>query len=68
MYTDSTGETKPPVCPQNSTYADTPFVYPGLPNPRCRLQLRSPGKRDTLPGESEIDRLNKYRKLIGSKM
>jgi len=27
-------------------------VYPELPNPRCRLQLRSPGRGDTLPGES----------------
>jgi len=34
------------------------YVYPELPNPRCRLQLRSPGRGDTLPGESVIDRLD----------
>ena len=34
------------------------YVYPELPNPRCRLPLRSPGRGDTLPGESVIDRLD----------
>ena len=36
----------------------TPTCTQKLPNPRCRLQLRSPGRGDIRPGESVVDRQN----------
>jgi len=58
LYTGRIRSAKPPFRPQHSAYAYNPLVNPELPNPRCRLQLRSPGTVDTLPGESVIDTLN----------
>ena len=44
--------------PAESEYTRGHTCTQKLPNPRRRLQLRSPGRGDTLPGESVIDGLH----------
>jgi len=45
VYTDHTRFTKPFMRPQNSTNIYTPLVYPELPNQRCKIQLRTPSRK-----------------------
>jgi len=52
VCSNCTRSTKPPECPQSCAYGKSHACTQTLPNPRCRLQLRSPGRGDTLPDES----------------